>query len=103
MNRLISILQVENNCTIARLKQLYHALSKKTHPDLTKGSDDVFLKLFMTGTARPVFIIRIIYLLPPSNSFFAIIRSLSRCIKDYCSFTLMSLKGVPKDWEAGSE
>jgi len=39
------LLQVENNLTITRLKQLYHVLSKKTYPDLTKGTDAVFLKL----------------------------------------------------------
>jgi hypothetical protein len=45
MNRLIAFLKNENNLSIARLKQLYRLLSKKTHPDLVKGAPEQFVRL----------------------------------------------------------
>jgi hypothetical protein len=45
MNRLIYLLQLENEMTIPRLKKVYRILCKKTHPDITKGSDSKFIEL----------------------------------------------------------
>jgi hypothetical protein len=45
MNKLINLLQLENELTIPRLKKVYRILCKKTHPDITKGPDSKFIEL----------------------------------------------------------
>jgi hypothetical protein len=45
MNKLIELLIIENDMTISGLKKLYRNLSKRAHADLTKGSEEIFIKL----------------------------------------------------------
>ena len=45
MNRLISLLKMENDCSVMQLKRLYRTLTKTTHPDLVPGSTKDFLRL----------------------------------------------------------
>lgn len=45
MNRLIALLQMENECSLVHLKRLYRTLTKTTHPDLVRGSGESFLEL----------------------------------------------------------
>lgn len=44
-NRLIEQLRQEGNFTIGRLKALYRALCKETHPDVASGREQDFLQL----------------------------------------------------------
>lgn len=45
MNRLIAFLLSEGNPSVARLKQVYRVLCKKTHPDVTGADAALFVKL----------------------------------------------------------
>ena len=45
MNRLLALLELENDPTPRRLTQLYRQLTKKAHPDLASGSHEAFLRL----------------------------------------------------------
>lgn len=45
MNRLLGLLDYEKDRSVARLKRIYRALCKRTHPDLSRGPDAGFVEL----------------------------------------------------------
>jgi hypothetical protein len=45
VNRLIGLLEIENDLTVGRLKKVYRALCKRTHPDLAGGLPAHFVEL----------------------------------------------------------